>query len=192
MKVLLSVLAFLFVASPVFADVKIEIKSVELKETKSNGKKWDVKVPLMKRAVLPDIFVEVKQGANSLLKTPVTKNSLTATYTGQSVTVADPTDVTITVWDKDLKRSDAAGTVTITDQTGDVTLSGGGVRALKLSITGNQDKAAPVAPAAAPAKDAAAEKAAADKAAAEPAKAEPAKAEPAKAEPAKAEPAPAQ
>ena len=215
MKTIISALALLLIASPVFAEVKIEIKSVELNQTKNNGKKWDIKIPLKKNSDLPDIYVEVKQGKKSILKTPVTKNSLTAVYTGQSVTVANAKNVTITVWDKDPARPDAAGSITITDQSGDVTLSGGGVKALKVSISGNKPAPAPApakaepapapapakaepAPAPAPAKaepapapaPAKAEPAPAPAPAkAEPAKAEPAKAEPAKAEPAKAEPA---
>ena len=36
-------------------------------------------------------------------------------------------DITVTVWDKDVKSSDAAVRITLTDQKVDVTLSGGGV-----------------------------------------------------------------
>jgi peroxiredoxin len=137
MKIILSALAFLLVAHPALAEIKIEIQTVELKETKSNGKNWDIKIPLKKTSGLPDIYVEVKQGETSLLKTPVIKNSLIARYTNQSLTVAHTRDLTITVWDKDLKRDDIAGTIKINDQTGDVTLSNDGVSALKLSISGN-------------------------------------------------------
>lgn len=116
----------------------IQLVSVEVKSTRSNGEAWDNGIPFIETSILPDIYVEIMQGKRSVLITPVTKNSLTANYIGQSVTVTSLADVTVTVWDKDLRRPDAAGTVTLTDQNGDVTLSGGGVKALKLSISGNK------------------------------------------------------
>ena len=181
MKVILSALALMFTVSTAFADVTIEVQSVELNEKKSDGKAWDLKIPMKKGSELPDIFVEVKHGKTSILKTPVKKNATSAQYSKQSVVIANAhvNDVTITVWDKDAAKNDNAGTMTIGDKNGDVTLSGGGVKALKLKISGNG--AAPAAPAAAPAKAEAAP-------AAEPAKAEAAPA----AEPAKAEAAPAE
>jgi len=142
MKIIFSILVLLLVAHPALAEIKIEVKSVQLEETKSNGKQWDIKIPI-KKSMLPDIYVEVKQGNTSLLKTPVIKNSLIATYTDQSLTISQAGEITITVWDKDLKFSDIAGTVKITDQTGDVTLSDDRVKALNLSISSD----AKVAPA---------------------------------------------
>ena len=44
MKHLLSLLAISLMVSPAFADTVVEIKSVELKATKANGKAWDVKI----------------------------------------------------------------------------------------------------------------------------------------------------
>jgi hypothetical protein len=187
MKAILSAFALVLTVNIAFADVTIEVQSVELNEKKSDGKAWDLKIPMKKGSELPDIFVEIKHGKQSILKTPVSKDTLSAQYTKQSVVVANAhiKDVTITVWDKDGVKNDNAGTITVSDQNGEVTLSGGGVKALKLKISGNE------APAAAPAKveeAPAAEPVKAEEApAAEPAKAEEAPA----AEPAKAEEAPA-
>ena len=140
MKIIFSILVCLFVAQPALAETKIEIKSVELKATKNNGRQWDIKVPLKTKSSLPDIYVEVKQGDTLLFKTPVTKDSTTARYQDQTLTISQEGDITITVWDKDLRRPDMAGTVTITDQSGEITLSDDRVRSLKLKITRSDKK----------------------------------------------------
>ena len=161
MKAILTAIVMLCMVTPALADVTIEINGVELNASKSNGKSGDVKIPFKKGKELPDIYVEVTNGKNSILKTPISKDTLSASYKGQKVIVADAhaKDITITVYDKDLgPKKDVSGVIKIGNNKGAVDLSNGGVKSLKLNISGGKPAPAakPAAPAAKPAAPAAA------------------------------------
>jgi hypothetical protein len=181
MKAILSALALMLIVSPAFADVTIELKGVQVNAKQSNGKNWDLKIPLKKGSELPDIAIEIKNGTTTVLKSQVTKNATEAKFSGMAclakktkmiekakardckIVVADAhaKDVTITVWDKDAAGGEKMGMFKIDGKSGDVTLKGDGVKGLMLTITTGKTAAAPAAapaaaaPAAAPAAPAA-------------------------------------
>ena len=167
MKAILSALALMLFISPAFADVTIELKSVEVNAMKSNGKTWDVKIPLMKKSELPDLMVEVKNGEDTILKTIVNKNALNDSFDGAScvdlkkkmkdrikakikgkkpagvackvvVANAHAKDVSITVWDADKTGNDEMGKFSIVGKDGDVSFNGNGVKGLAVTISGNK------------------------------------------------------
>ena len=110
MKTLLTALAALLIASPVFADghTTVEFKTVKLATAKADGKAWDMKIPLKKGSELPDIFVEVILDSKAVLTTPVQKDSTVAEFTGQSFGLKKGQSVIIKVWDKDAAQNDSA------------------------------------------------------------------------------------
>ncbi len=143
MKTIISLLAVSLFAAPAFADIVVEIKSVELLETKANGKSWDLKIPLKKGSQLPDIEVEVVENSKSVFKTPVQKNTNSSSFTAQKFQVTEGSSVIFKVWDKDPAGHDIAAEIphSFKGQSGDIKLSGGQVKSLVIHVP------APAAPA---------------------------------------------
>ena len=114
---------------------RIELKSIRLKPQKRNGKSWGVAVPMDSESDLPDIFIEIKQGSTSLLKTQVVKNRLSVIYSGESVRIPSGSYVIILVWDKDIAKSDQVGSVTVGHKLGNMILSSSVIESLEIEMS---------------------------------------------------------
>ncbi len=111
MKHLFSLLTLCLIASPVFADTVVEIKSVELEATKADGKPWDVKIPMKKGSELPDIMIEIVSNSKVVFKTAKQKDTLKAAYTGQKFNIPNGSNAIIKVWDMDAMGHDIAAEI---------------------------------------------------------------------------------
>ena len=111
MKHLLSLLAICLMATPAFADTVVEIKSVELKATKADGKPWDVKIPMRKGSELPDIMIEVVSNSKTVFKTAKQKDTLKASFSGQKFSIPNGSNAIIKVWDMDAMGHDSAAEI---------------------------------------------------------------------------------
>ena len=115
----------------------LDIKQVVVEPTKSNGKAWDVKIPLRPQSMLPDLWVEVRHEGRILLQTPVKKDAVQVEFSDQFVSFPPDARLEIKVWDKDLTRNDLIGTIIITKQSGLVTFSHDRVKVFKVMIVGS-------------------------------------------------------
>ncbi|MAD60698.1 MAG: hypothetical protein CMH49_04165, partial [Myxococcales bacterium] len=149
MKHLLSLLAISLMVSPAFADTVVEIKSVELKATKANGKAWDVKIPMRKGSELPDIVIEVVSNSKTVFKTDKQKDTLKATYSGQKFSVPNGSNAIIKVWDMDAMGHDSAAEIpyVFSGNQAQIDLNNGQVKSLVIAITPDTKPAAGPAPA---------------------------------------------
>ena len=149
MKSIISALALLLLATPAFADTTIDITSVEVNEAQPNGKTWDLKIPKTTKH-LPELIVEVIVDSKSALTTPVQKDSLSATFEGQSFSMKQGSSVIFKVWDKDPLTKELIAEIpfTLADQSGEVTLTNGGAKALKINVKAPAKAPAAEAPAA--------------------------------------------
>ena len=197
--------------------ISVELKSVEVYETKANGLKWDQ--ALLGKRSAPDLMVEVRYGEQIVLrlKSP-RKDTFSATW---ERVISEPFFITaegdhklvVFVTDKDLKQDDEIGKisfpVTLSEAQEEKTfrVAGGRVKELQVQLHEHMnavevedlEEDVITAPTHAEPKPAPAEQPAPAEPApapapapAEPAPAAPAPAEPAPAEPAPAEPTPAE
>ena len=150
MKTLLSVIATLAFITPAFADTVVEIKSVELLETKANGKPWDLKIPLKKGSEKPDLVIEVMMNSKSIFTTPLQKNTFSATFSGQKFQVPADSSLILKVKDKDPAKADVAAEIpfSLKGASGDVKLANGQVKSLVVHVPAAAPAPAPKAEAA--------------------------------------------
>ena len=156
MKHLLSLLAICLMATPAFADTVVEIKSVELKATKADGKPWDVKIPMRKGSELPDIMIEVVSNSKTVFKTAKQKDTLKASFSGQKFSIPNGSNAIIKVWDMDAMGHDSAAEIpyVFSGNEAQIDLNNGQVKSLVIAITPEKSAAvgpAPAAPTEAPA-----------------------------------------
>ena len=118
------------------ADKTIQVGTVTVFATKSNGAAWDV------GGGAPDIFVQirVKKAFGSRKSTSVKKNTYSATFSQNTVKIRVGQAIEIKVWDKDFASDDIIGSATYvidaaTFNRGSVTFrSFGRVRSMSISL----------------------------------------------------------